>query len=95
MGKELKDIPRAEQHANCVAAFRATAPLCEDAGLTLSIETLNVLVNHKGYYLNVFRAIAAKGYTGFLGLEMWPTVAPAQAIRESITLLAEATGRPR
>ena len=27
-------------------------------------------------YLNVFRAIAAKGYTGFLGLEMWPTVDP-------------------
>ncbi len=162
VGKELKDIPRAEQHANCVAAFRAAAPLCEDAGVTLSIETLNVLVNHKGYYLatseegfrmvdavasprvrllfdiyhqqitegnlianitanlekishfhvadvpgrhqpgtgeinylNVFRAIAAKGYTGFLGLEMWPTVAPAQAIRESITLLAEATGGPR
>ena len=120
----------------------AAAPLCEDAGVTLSIEPLNVLVDHKGYYLatserafawskgreslrqaalrhlppadnrgqpdrqhhrqprqdrplprgrrsrspragtgeinypNVLRAIAAKGYTGFLGLEMWPTVAP-------------------
>jgi sugar phosphate isomerase/epimerase len=42
-------------------------------------------------YLNVFRAIVAKGYTGFLGLEMWPTVDPTQAIRESISLLAEAT----
>ena len=42
-------------------------------------------------YLNVFRAIAAKGYTGFLGLEMWPTVDQTQAIRESIALLAAAT----
>jgi hydroxypyruvate isomerase len=158
VGNELKDVPRAQQHANCVEAFRAAAPLCEDAGVTLSIETLNVLVDHKGYYLatseegfrmvdavasprvrllfdiyhqqitegnlianitsnlgkishfhvadvpgrhqpgtgeinyaNVFRAIAAKGYTGFLGLEFWPTVDPTQAVRESIALLAEAT----
>jgi hydroxypyruvate isomerase len=158
VGNELKDIPRARQHENCVEAFRAAAPLCEDAGVTLTIETLNVLVDHKGYYLatseegfrmvdevgsprvrllfdiyhqqitegnlianitgniakighfhvadvpgrhqpgtgeinylNVFRAIAAKGFTGFLGLEMWPTVDHAKAVRESIALLAEAT----
>jgi len=42
-------------------------------------------------YLNVFRAIDAQGYTGFLGLEMWPPLDPTQAIRESIALLAEAT----
>ncbi len=42
-------------------------------------------------YLNVFRAIVAKVYTGFLGLAMWPTVDPTQAIRESSSLLAEAT----
>jgi len=162
VGKELKDVPRAQQHENCVQAFRAAAPLCEDAGVTLSIETLNVLVDHKGYYLatseegfrmvdavgsprvrllfdiyhqqitegnlianitanigkishfhvadvpgrhqpgtgeinylNVFRAIAAKGFTGFLGLEMWPTVDHTQAIRESISLLAEATAERR
>jgi hydroxypyruvate isomerase len=41
-------------------------------------------------YLNVFRAIAAKGYTGFLGLEMWPTVDHAKAVQEAKTLLAEA-----
>ena len=158
VGNELTDVPRAQQHRNCVEAFRAAAPLCEDADVTLSIETLNVLVDHKGYYLatseegfrmvdavasprvrllfdiyhqqitegnlianitanlgkiahfhvadvpgrhqpgtgeihylNVFRAIAAHGYTGFLGLEMWPTVDPTQAIRESMSLLAEAT----
>ncbi|MHB1034397.1 MAG: hydroxypyruvate isomerase family protein [Pirellulales bacterium] len=158
VGNELKDIPRARQHGNCVEAFRAAAPLCEDAGVTLTIEPLNVLVNHKGYYLatseegfrmvdevgsprvrllfdiyhqqitegnlianitanlaktghfhvadvpgrhqpgtgeinyvNVFRAIVAKGYTGFLGLEMWPTVDHAKAVREASAILAEAT----
>ncbi|MCU0960721.1 MAG: TIM barrel protein [Pirellulaceae bacterium] len=162
VGNELQDIPRAQQHENCVEAFRAAAPLCEDAGVTLSIETLNVLVDHKGYYLatseegfrmvdavgsphvrllfdvyhqqitegnlianitanigkiahfhvadvpgrhqpgtgeinyvNVFRAIAATGFAGFLGLEMWPTVDHTQAIRESISLLAAATAPQR
>jgi hydroxypyruvate isomerase len=158
VGNEMKDLPRARQHENCVKAFRAAAPFCEDAGVTLTIETLNVLVDHKGYYLatseegfrmvdevgsprvrllfdiyhqqitegnlianitrniakighfhvadvpgrhqpgtgeinylNVFRAIVAAGYTGFLGLEMWPTVDHAKAVREAIVLLAEAT----
>jgi hydroxypyruvate isomerase len=162
VGNELQGVPRAQQHANCVEAFRAAAPLCEDAGVTLSIETLNVLVDHKGYYLatseegfrmvdavgsshvrllfdvyhqqitegnlianitanigkiahfhvadvpgrhqpgtgeinyrNVFRAISAAGFTGFLGLEMWPTVDHTQAIRESISLLVEAMAEQR
>ncbi len=162
VGSELPDLPRARQHENCVGAFRAAAPLCEDAGVTLSIETLNVLVDHKGYYLatseegfrmvdevgspavrllfdiyhqqitegnlianitanlgkishfhvadvpgrhqpgtgeinyrNVFRAIVAAGFTGYVGLEMWPTMDHAAAVRESIALWAEATGEPR
>ena len=157
VGNELKDIPRARQHENCVKAFRAAAPLCEDAGVTMTIETLNILVDHKGYYLatseegfrmvdevgsprvrllfdiyhqqitegnlianitgniakinhfhvadvpgrhqpgtgeinylNVFRAIVTSGFTGFLGLEMWPTVDQTQAVREAIAMLAEA-----
>ena len=36
-------------------------------------------------------AQVGKGFTGFLGLEMWPTVDHTQAIRESISLMAEAT----
>jgi hydroxypyruvate isomerase len=162
VGNELKDLPRARQHENCVEAFRAAAPLCEEAEVTLTIETLNVLVDHKGYYLatseegfrmvdevesprvrllfdiyhqqitegnlianitgniakighfhvadvpgrhqpgtgeinyvSVFRAIAAQGYTGFLGLEMWPTVDHTKAVREAIAILAEATAAPR
>ncbi len=43
------------------------------------------------HYLNVFRAIAATGHTGFLGLAMWLTVDHTQAMRESISLLAQAT----
>ncbi len=42
-------------------------------------------------YLNVFRAIATTGYSGFLGLEMWPTVDHTKAVREAIAMLAEAT----
>jgi len=139
VGQERKDISRAEQHNNIVKAMKAGAPILEDAGITLCIEALNVLVDHKGYYLgtsketfqiidevgspnvqmlfdiyhmqidegniirnitrslkkiahfhvadvpgrhqpgtgeinyfNVFRAIAKAGYTGYLGLEMWP-----------------------
>jgi hydroxypyruvate isomerase len=156
-GQELTDVPRSQQHGNCVEAFRAAAPLCEDAGVTLSIETLNVLVDHKGYYLstseegfrmvdevgsprvkllfdiyhqqitegnlianitaniakiahfhvadvpgrhqpgtgeinylNVFRGIAAAGFSGFLGLEMWPTIDHTIAVRESIAIFDEA-----
>jgi hydroxypyruvate isomerase len=162
VGNELKDLPRARQHENCVVAFRAAAPLCEDAGTTLTIETLNVLVDHKRYYLatseegfrmvdtvgskcvrllfdiyhqqitegnlianitrniakighfhvadvpgrhqpgtgeinylNVFRAIIAAGYSGYLGLEMWPTVDHAKAVREASAMLAEAAAPRR
>ena len=43
--------PREEQHASIVAGLRAAAPILEENGITLMIEPLNVLVNHKGYYL--------------------------------------------
>ena len=42
---------------------------------------------------NVFRAIAAKGYSGFFGLEMWPTVDHAKAVRELMREFSEATAR--
>jgi hydroxypyruvate isomerase len=127
--------------------------LCEDAGITLVVEPLNILVNHKGYYLatsaegfqildevgsphvqllfdiyhqqitegnliqnitrnirkighfhvadvpgrhqpgtgeinygNVFAAIVKAGYTGFIGLEMWPTIDHATAVRQTLEL---------
>ena len=51
VGPELPDVPRAEQHAAIVAGLRACAPLLEEAGVTLAVEPLNRLVDHKGYYL--------------------------------------------
>lgn len=51
-GNERNDVPRAEQHTNIVLALRAAAPLFEESGVTLVLEPLNVLVNHRGYYLD-------------------------------------------
>lgn len=44
-------FPRVEQHQSIVEGLRACAPLLEDAEITLTIEPLNTLVNHPGYYL--------------------------------------------
>lgn len=43
--------PRQEQHDSVVAALQVAKPILEEAGVTIMIEPLNTLVNHKGYYL--------------------------------------------
>ena len=43
--------PREQQHASIVAALKAAAPILDATGVTIMIEPLNTLVNHKGYYL--------------------------------------------
>ncbi len=43
--------PREEQHANIVKVLKEAGPILEEFGVTLVIEPLNTLVNHKGYYL--------------------------------------------
>ncbi|MEN6644845.1 MAG: TIM barrel protein [Armatimonadia bacterium] len=50
-GQEIEGMPRATQHAAVVAGLKGIAPYAEAAGITLVLEPLNVLVNHKGYYL--------------------------------------------
>lgn len=50
-GNELKDVSREQQHAAVVAALKAGAPVAEAEGITIVLEPLNVLVDHKGYYL--------------------------------------------
>lgn len=50
-GQERNDITRYEQHANVVHCLKAAAPYFEDAGVTLVLEPLNVLCNHRGYFL--------------------------------------------
>lgn len=52
VGQERKDISRDAQRANIVEALRAGAPLLEEAGITLVVEPLNILVNHRGYFLS-------------------------------------------
>lgn len=51
-GQEIPGKPRAEQHANIVAALSEAAPIAEREGITLVLEPLNVLVDHRGYYLS-------------------------------------------
>ena len=50
-GNERFDVPRATQHANIVAALKAVTPLLKGTDICVVLEPLNVLVNHKGYYL--------------------------------------------
>ena len=44
-------------------------------------------------YSNVFGAIVKAGYTGFVGLEMWPTIDQATAIRQTLALFNAALTR--
>ena len=43
--------PRELQRESIVLGLRAAAPILEEYGVTLMIEPLNVLVDHKGYFL--------------------------------------------
>ncbi len=51
VGYELPGMTRKEQHRSIVEGLRACEHVLESAGITLAIEPLNTLVNHKGYYL--------------------------------------------
>ncbi len=51
VGNEIEGMSRATQHANIVAGLKQLAPVVEDAGITLCVEPLNILVDHMGYYL--------------------------------------------
>lgn len=42
---------RAYQHESIVAALKAARPILESHGVTVMIEPLNTIVDHKGYYL--------------------------------------------
>lgn len=51
VGQALDGVPRERQHDAIIEALRAAAPIAGKAGVTLVVEPLNILVNHKGYYL--------------------------------------------
>jgi hydroxypyruvate isomerase len=52
VGQELQDVDRKTQHASIAEKLKAGAPLLEDAGVTAAVEPLNILVDHRGYYLS-------------------------------------------
>lgn len=43
--------PRAKQHENIVETLRQAVPILEKSGVTVMLEPLNTLFDHKGYYL--------------------------------------------
>ena len=50
-GNEIQGVSREQQHQSIVDGLRVAAKIVEAAGITLCLEPLNILVNHKGYYL--------------------------------------------
>lgn len=50
-GNEMAGVERAKQHQSIVDGLKVAAKIVEDAGIMLALEPLNILVNHKGYYL--------------------------------------------
>lgn len=50
-GNERADVSREEQFDICVGTLREMSRIAEDEGLMIVLEPLNVLVNHRGYFL--------------------------------------------
>ena len=50
-GNEIEGVRRGNQHQSIVDGLKVAAEIVEAEGITLCLEPLNVLVNHKGYYL--------------------------------------------
>jgi hydroxypyruvate isomerase len=51
VGQEIDEQPRIQQHNAILAGLKEAAPYAEDKGITLVLEPLNILVDHKGYFL--------------------------------------------
>lgn len=51
VGQEQAHLSRQEQTQSIIDGLKACLPLLEEAGVTLTIEPLNTLVDHKGYFL--------------------------------------------
>jgi len=51
-GNELKGVPRSQQHESIVKCLKGAAATVEKEKVTLVLEPLNILVDHKGYYLS-------------------------------------------
>ena len=51
-GNEVPGMSREEQHKSIVEGLKAAHDVVSAAGITMILEPLNTLVDHKGYYLN-------------------------------------------
>lgn len=51
VGNEIPGLSREEQKKSLIAGLKQCAPILEAEGITLVIEPLNTLVDHKGYFL--------------------------------------------
>ncbi len=52
VGPELEGVPRAIQRKSLIEGLKACVPLLEQAGMTLLVEPLNTLIDHRGYFLS-------------------------------------------
>jgi len=52
VGNELPGVSRQEQHNSLVAGLQQAAKMLQGTDMQLVIEPLNLLVDHKGYYLS-------------------------------------------
>lgn len=88
--------PRAQQHAAIAEGLRLAAPLLERAGVTLLVEPLNDVKDHKGYYLtssaegfDIIREVGSPNvrllYDVYHQLHMGEDV--LQCIRENLPLI--------
>ncbi len=50
-GNESDDVSRYVQHTNVVTALRKAAEIVGGSGVKIVLEPLNILVDHKGYYM--------------------------------------------
>ncbi len=51
-GQERAELSRDRQHENIVKALKSATPIFEKGNVTAVLEPLNVLIDHKGYYLS-------------------------------------------
>lgn len=70
VGNDQPGLSPWQMHDSIVSGLKAVAADLEDAGVTLVLEPLNTLVNHKGYYLwssregfDICRAVASPNVT--------------------------------
>jgi hydroxypyruvate isomerase len=50
-GNEVRGMSREEGRANVIEALKRAGEIVEGSGLTIVVEPLNTLVNHRGYFL--------------------------------------------